>query len=460
MPKRNLFIIVVSLVAGLLSWMARDHGGHGRRFSEVMRAIEQRYVKPVDGDQMFAAAMQGVFARLDEHSSFLAGADQDELNAVLDQEFGGVGLQLAVENGRLVVRTPIVHSPAWRAGIAAGDMIESIDGRSTDGLSLDDAVAELRGTPGTIVVVGVVRSAAGEMPTLDPAASVPVQAARRSVALSRERVAVESVRGDRRLADGSWNWWIEGETGVAWLRIMNFGERTADEVRAALEAIAVRCAADGVRGVMIDLRGNAGGLLDAAVEVCDLFLDEGVIVSTRAGDGAIVPRLATSGGMLADVPLVVLVDGLTASAAEIVAACLQDRGRATVVGSRTFGKGTVQSLLPLSDGSATLKLTTAEYLRPSMAPIHRDVDDDGAADWGVRPSSEHEITAPRQQSEAVAAWRHSRDAKVFEDDRPACCVAPSRATLHAPVIASPRPIEKLPRDVDPVLARAMSVLGQ
>ena len=270
---------------------------------------------------------------------------------------------------------------------------------------------------------------------------------------------MESVRGDRRLPDGSWNWWLAGETGVAVIRIMHFGERTADEVRAALEAVAARCAADGVQGVVIDLRGNSGGLLDAAVDVCDLLISEGVIVSTRAADGGLVPREATAGRLLPDVPMVVLVDGLTASAAEIVAACLQDSGRATIVGSRSYGKGTVQSLLPLSDGSATLKLTTAEYLRPSMNPIHRDADDDIAATWGVRPLPEHEITPPRQQSEGAAAWRQARDAEVFPDDRPSCCGSPSRAALQMPVIASPPPAGKRPRDADTVLARGLEALG-
>jgi carboxyl-terminal processing protease len=458
MPKRNLLILFVALVAGLLSWMARDHAGHGRRFAEVLTAIEQRYVKPVDRDALFTAAMNGVFATLDEHSGFLAGAEQDELNAVLDQEFGGVGLQLALADGRIVVQAPIPQSPAWRAGIAGGDVIEAVDGRPTEGLSLDEVVADLRGTPGTIVVVGVATPRSDAVSTLDPGAAA-VPPARRSVALTRERVAMESVRGDRRLPDGSWNWWLEGEKGVALIRILHFGERTADEVRAALEAVSARCAADGVQGVVIDLRGNGGGLLDAAVDVCDLLISEGVIVSTRAADGGLVPREATAGRLLPDVPMVVLVDGLTASAAEIVAACLQDSGRATIVGSRSYGKGTVQSLLPLSDGSATLKLTTAEYLRPSMNPIHRDADDDIAATWGVRPLPEHEITPPRQQSEGAAAWRQARDAEVFPDDRPSCCGSPSRAALQMPVIASPPPAGKRPRDADTVLARGLEALG-
>ena len=174
MPKRNLLILFVALVAGLLSWMARDHAGHGRRFAEVLTAIEQRYVKPVDRDALFTAAMNGVFATLDEHSGFLAGAEQDELNAVLDQEFGGVGLQLALADGRIVVQAPIPQSPAWRAGIAGGDVIEAVDGRPTEGLSLDEVVADLRGTPGTIVVVCVATPRSDAVPTLDPgAAAVP-----------------------------------------------------------------------------------------------------------------------------------------------------------------------------------------------------------------------------------------------------------------------------------------------
>ncbi len=461
MPKRNLLILFVALVAGLLSWMARDHGGHGRRFAEVMTAIEQRYVKPVDREQLFTAAMNGAFATLDEHSGFLAGTKQDELNAVLDQEFGGVGLQLAIADDRVVVQAPIPHTPAWRAGIAAGDVIESVDGRPTAGLSLDDVVADLRGTPGTIVAVGLATPATDAVPTLDPTAPAP-PATRRLLSLTREPVAIESVRGDRRLHDGSWNWWIEGEPAVALIRIMTFGERTADEVRAAVEAVATRCTADDVQGVVIDLRGNAGGLINAAADVCDLFIDEGVIVSTRAADGVIVPRQATPGVLLADVPLVVLIDGLTASAAEIVAACLQDSGRATIVGSRSYGKGTVQSLLPLSDGSATLKLTTAEYLRPSLSPIHRDANDDATASWGVQPLADHELTPTRQQAEAVVAWRQARDARVFPDDRPPCCGSPSRAAMQLPAVM-PVPLQpagKLPRDADTVLARGLAVLGE
>ena len=174
MPKRNLFFIIFVVFAGMLAWLARDHGGHGRRFAEVLATVEQRYVEPVNGEQMFAAAMNGLFSSLDEHSSFISGTLKEDLNISLDQEFGGVGLELATRDNLIEVQSPIVRSPAWSAGIVAGDIIESIDGRSTAGWSLSEVVAALRGTPGTVVTLGL--SSVKTDPTLrtlDPTAIIP-----------------------------------------------------------------------------------------------------------------------------------------------------------------------------------------------------------------------------------------------------------------------------------------------
>ncbi|MCK4683505.1 MAG: PDZ domain-containing protein, partial [Pirellulales bacterium] len=273
MPKRNLFFIIFVVFAGMLAWLARDHGGHGRRFAEVLATVEQRYVEPVNGEQMFAAAMNGLFSSLDEHSSFISGTLKEDLNISLDQEFGGVGLELATRDNLIEVQSPIVRSPAWSAGIVAGDIIESIDGRSTAGWSLSEVVAALRGTPGTVVTLGL--SSVKTDPTLrtlDPTAIIPSVNEKKNVSLIREQVLVESVLGDRRLPDGSWNWWIQAEENVALIRITQFGERTVGEVRAALQAISRRCTTDGVNGIVIDLRNNGGGLLESAVDVCNLFL--------------------------------------------------------------------------------------------------------------------------------------------------------------------------------------------
>jgi carboxyl-terminal processing protease len=283
--------------------------------------------------------------------------------------------------------------------------------------------------------------------------------------LVREIVRTESVLGDRRRGDGTWEWMVEGEPAAATIRITNFGERTADELRRAVEAITSRMTGadqqverdeqEPIGVLILDLRGNAGGLLSAAVEVCDIFLDDGVIMSTKgrvlggqgAGDAETTGdvRRATRGAALADLPMAVLVDGLTASAAEVVAACLQDHGRAIVVGSRTFGKGTVQSILPLSDGSGLLKLTTSEYLRPSRANIHRRSDDDDSdTDWGVSPDRGCEITPTGRQIEALQAWRRTRD-----------IVSPKDGWGGA---VEPESQSSQPRRVDPVLAKAVDTL--
>jgi carboxyl-terminal processing protease len=356
MPKRNLFVLLVMIAIAGVSWLARDRAGHGRRFAEVLGAIERSYLEPVDQQQLFDAAMKGVFSQLDEHSAFVAGEQRARLESLLDQEFGGVGLELAVSGtaGEITVQSPVVGAPAWRSGIVAGDRIRAIDGVPTRQMTLEESLRRLRGRPGAPVVLAIV------------AASAPADtgSTARDVTLVREIVKIESVLGDRRRPDGSWEWGIEGEPACAIIRIESFGERTADELRRVLDAIG---GAAGTEAVVLDLRGNAGGLLSAAVEVCDIFLNDGVIVSTRGrvpaagGDAALDVRRAESGASLAGVPMAVLIDGLTASAAEVVAACLQDHGRAIIVGSRSFGKGTVQSIVPLSDGSG---LSRHDYVTP------------------------------------------------------------------------------------------------
>ena len=277
--------------------------------------------------------------------------------------------------------------------------------------------------------------------TLDPGA-LPPEVLIREVVLVREEVQIESVLGDHRRPDGTWEWHLEDEPGLAMVRITSFGERTADEFASACRELA---ADDGLQGLVIDLRGNPGGLLQAAVDVCDVLLEEGVIVSTRgrreSGTAVVSEKRATLGRLLADVPIAVLVDGLSSSSAEIVAACLQDVGRAVVVGSRTFGKGTVQTILPLSDNAGLLKITTAEYLRPSREPIHRHPGAGEDDAWGVRPDAGFEVTPTAEASERLREWRRRRDA----------CLPPGTAA------ASGWPAQPPAREVDAVLARALEI---
>lgn len=438
MPIRNLVFLVVAAIVCLTSWAARERDARGRRFGEVLGHIDRAYLEPVDGESLFATAVEAAVAKLDEHSAFLRGAARDDLESLLDQQFGGVGVELGLDDRTraVTVLAPLPGSPAWRAGIVAGDVIEAIDGTTTVGLPLREVIGRLRGRPGEPVRLRVTsRPATG---TLDP--DTAAEGPTREVTLVRETVKVESVLGDRRRADGTWQWMLQDEPGVALVRIASFGEHTAADLDAALEAID-REAAGGLRGLVLDLRGNPGGLLDAAVATCDRLLDEGVIVSTAGrrsgGAEAGITHRAEPGAALAGVPLAVLVDGLTASAAEIVAAGLQDNRRATVVGSRTYGKGTVQSILPLSDGRSLLKLTTSEYLRPSRANIHRRPDDGDDAVWGVSPDAGFEITPPAASLERTRAWRRARD------------VGDQGAVASAP-----------PRSVDPVLATALRLFSR
>lgn len=438
MPIRNLVVLAVAAIVCLASWAARERDARGRRFAEVLGHIDRVYLEPVDGESLFATAVEATIAKLDEHSAFLRGAERDDLESLLDQQFGGVGLELGIDDHTRAVKVlaPLPGSPAWRAGIVAGDVIEAIDGTATAGLPLREVIGRLRGRPGEPVRLRVAsRPPTG---TLDP--GTVAAGATREVALVRETVKVESVLGDRRRPDGTWQWMLTDEPGVALVRIVSFGEHTAADLDAALEAID-REAAGRLRGLVLDLRGNPGGLLGAAVDTCDRFLDEGVIVSTagrRSGAAeAGVTRRAEPGAALAGVPLAVLVDGLTASAAEIVAACLQDNGRATVVGSRTYGKGTVQSVLPLSDGRSLLKLTTSEYLRPSRANIHRRPGDGDDDVWGVSPDVGFEITPPGAILERTRAWRRARDV----GDQGSVAAA-------------------TPRSVDPALATALRLFSR
>lgn len=446
MPKRNVVVLVVACLVCLAAYVVRERSAPGRRFGEILSLIDASSLDRVDGERLFQAAVDAAVSQLDEHSAYIHGDERASLEAALDQEFGGVGLELMAERGsrQPIVASPVIDSPAWRAGIRAGDRLEAIDGEPTQGMEFRRVVDRLRGTVGEPVVVRVATVPAEIPTTRDPGVSPRDAETRRDVTLVREVIRTESVLGDRRRPDGDWEWMLDGEPGVALVRITMFGERTVDELRSAAAAIA---ASGDTRGVVLDLRGNPGGLLSAAVDVCDLFLDDGVIVHTRgrpqAGTPADAARLesrrATSGAVLGGVPIVVLIDGLTASAAEVVAACLQDAGRAVVVGSRSFGKGTVQSILPLADDHGLLKLTTSEYLRPDRSTIHRRIGDGDTATWGVSPDAGFEVAPTAESLARLAAWRRVRD------------------------VAGPAPVDwsspGLPRGEDPVLARGLEALS-
>jgi carboxyl-terminal processing protease len=307
---------------------------------EVARHVRSEYVDGVTGDQLDVAAAEGMIASLDPHSAFLDAAEYEAMRVSTTGHYSGVGLEVAEQDGKVVVVTPIEGSPADRAGVRAGDVLLEIDGRALEAARLEDAIGRMRGFVGSTVRIVVSRAGEPE----------PLQ-----FELERSDVHVRTVRAE--LLPGSFGY----------VRISHFNDATPRHLGRQLSQLQV---AAPLAGLVLDLRGNPGGVLESAVGVADSFLEAGVIVRAegRTADSRFEMR-ATGGDLLRDAPLVVLVDGGSASGAEIVAGALRDHGRATLMGERTFGKGSVQTVMPLRNGQA-LKLTTSRYYTPSGASIH------------------------------------------------------------------------------------------
>jgi len=368
-----------------------------RLFADTLDQVERNYVKPVDRRELLEAAIRGMLSKLDPHSTYIPPADLDRFKTSVENEFGGIGVTVTAADGVLTIVTPLLGTPAYKAGLRGGDTIVEINGESAAGISVDDAVLRVKGPVGTSVKLKIKHAASSETEVVE---------------VGREIVRVESVLGDRRKPDDTWNFFLDEEKKIGYLRIVNFGRHTADELRSALGDLK----RSGMKGLILDLRYNPGGLLTAAIEVSDLFVSQGRIVSTAGRTGQQRKWDAHESGTFEGFPMVVLVNRLSASASEIVAACLQDHRRAAIAGQRTWGKGSVQNVIELEGGQSALKLTTGGYLRPSGQNIHRF---DGAAekdDWGVRPDDGLEIVLSADESEAYQTSRRKRDAIVAHPD--------------------------------------------
>jgi carboxyl-terminal processing protease len=318
----------------------------------ALRLVERDYVDPLERERLAEAAGRGLVGALDRHSALLDAREYRELLASTSGEYSGVGLEVVLDGGRIRVVAPLDGSPAAQAGLAPGDWLEAIDGHALPlGITLIEVLRQLRGAPGSRV-------------RLDWRGGTDQRAHTATVA--REPLRVQSVRSSLL------------EPGYGYLRLSHFTQRTPDEMRTALRALQAG-SAGGLSGLVLDLRSNPGGLVEAGAAVADLFLDAGVIVtaSGRAADSRFALR-AQPGDLLGGARLVVLVNSGTASSAEILAAALRDQGRAVLVGRTTFGKGSVQTVLPLPEGRA-LKLTTARYLTPAGLSL---------ADHGLPPDVE------------------------------------------------------------------------
>ncbi len=342
-------------------------------FGDVFERVRADYVESPDDTALIETAIDGMLTSLDPHSSYLSSKDFKDMQVQTSGKFGGLGIEVTMEEGIIKVVSPIDDTPAARAGILAGDIIVSLDGESIQGLNLNQAVDRMRGDVNTPIILGIVRKGV-EKPF--------------DVRLVRDIITIHSVRSR-----------VEGEVG--YVRVTTFNEQTFDGLKEAVETIEKDVGAAKVKGYVIDLRNNPGGLLDQAIAVSDAFLDRGEIVSTRGRHAEETQRhSANAGDLTHKKPVVVLVNGGSASASEIVAGALQDHGRATIVGTRSFGKGSVQTIIPLGSNGA-LRLTTARYYTPSGRSIQaKGIDPDIEVIQELPPELAAQQTAIEPRGEA------------------------------------------------------------
>ena len=312
-------------------------------FGDVFERVRADYVEKPDDSQLVESAINGMLAGLDPHSSYMDPKSFRDMQVQTRGEFGGLGIEVTMEDGLVKVVAPIDDTPAAKAGVMANDIITKLDDDQVQGLTLNQAVDKMRGPVNTKIKLTIMRKGADK----------PIE-----VSIMRDIIRVKSVRSHP-----------EGED-VGYIRITQFNEQTTDGLKQAINDLNNQLGADKIKGYIVDLRNNPGGLLDQAISVSDTFLDKGEIVSTRGRNPEETQRFnARPGDMAKGKPVIVLINGGSASASEIVAGALQDHKRATLVGTRSFGKGSVQTIIPLGAGNGALRLTTARYFTPSGRSI-------------------------------------------------------------------------------------------
>ena len=360
-------------------------------FGDIFERIRSSYVEEIDEEKLIESAISGMLSSLDPHSSYMAPEDFSTMQVQTRGEFGGLGIEVTQENGFIKVVSPIDDTPAANAGIEAGDFITKVDGESTLGKTLDEAVDKMRGPVGSEIIITVVREGVDE----------PFD-----VSIIRDTIEIKAVKAR-----------TEGKTIV--LRVSSFTSKTYPNLKDSLEKeIKAAGGLENVNGVIVDLRNNPGGLLNQAIRVSDAFLESGEIVSTRGRAAGDAERYnATPGDLTNGKPVVVLINGGSASASEIVAGALQDHHRAIIVGTKSFGKGSVQTIIPLSSDGAAMRLTTARYYTPSGRSIQSlGVSPDILVKQRVRSEEDLEKGQNFQRFEADLENSLSNDS-LTEDER-------------------------------------------
>ncbi len=379
---------------------------------DVRTLIEGLYVEEPDDDQLQLGAITGMIEELnDPYTAFVPKRDTDDFERSLTGEYVGIGAEVQIRDGWLTISSPLDGSPAWKAGVMPDDRVIKIDGESTEGQSIDDAIDRLIGEPKTKVVITVERG--GE--TLD-------------IEIIRDHIKVQAVKGFMRLeGDGAWEYVIDDERNIGYIRLTQFTPKAALEIINAINN-SEKSSGEELGGLILDLRFNPGGLLDEAVKIADMFLDEGTIVSTKGRVFEEHIEKAHKKNTIIDMPLVVLINGQSASASEVLSGALSDHGRAVVIGTRSFGKGSVQTVRPLESGVGMLKITEQYYYLPSGRLLHRR---DDSTVWGVDPTPGYYVPVSNKELGDMLTARRAQEILTHVDSEDTVDIHDTDAVLKA-----------------------------
>ena len=380
MSSRNAVYLGIIVLSALLTLLLNI--SNARRsitlfdpLVDVCNLIQNYYVDETEDEKLITGAINGMLHRLDAHSEYIPVSDVDDFQKQASGSYEGIGISLDSQDGYLIVISPFEDSPAFKAGVRAGDVILEVDGKDAKNLSDVQAVRILTGEAGTSVRLKVLHRDGSE----------------EEVVITRAKVSVPTIRGWRRHGNqNGWDYMLDQEEGIAYIRLTQF---TAESIQAFDKAIET-CLDQGMDALILDLRSNPGGLMSAAVAIADRFIGDEVIVSTRGAHSSPQVTRGRADNDLPNIPLVVLVDQGSASASEIVAGALQDHRRGIVVGERSWGKGSVQEIFQLPDSGALLKLTTAYYYLPKGRCVHRR---EGESEWGVTPDIEEKMDFSKRE---------------------------------------------------------------
>jgi len=379
---------------------------------EVDALAKQKYVESIDDERLVEGAIRGMMLRLDPYSGYIPPKELPAFERRNHGEFSGVGVEIGLQGGRITVIAPIEGSSAAAAGVLAGDILLSIDGNSLEDRSVFDVEEMLIGAPGSRVRMDVLRAGHESRMTLQ---------------VIREPVTLKSVRGFRRLTSGAWDYLIDRERRIGYVRVSCFRDNTMHDFNVALDELH----SGGIAALILDLRFNPGGVMPQAIEMVDRFVDDGLLLSTVTRTRAVESYHATPDTQADDVPLVVLINGSSASAAEIVAGSLQARSRALIIGERSFGKGSLQHLIPLQSHKSAIKLTVAHYRLPDGRIIHRTENNAHSDAWGILPDVEVDL-----KDEDILAVQSARQALDAGD--PKVTEVPLDRQLEAALFAARR----------------------